>query len=214
MLIDIHTHNNKTAEGIFAIRSFSILDSDIDTSHPFSIGLHPWHYPIDKWLEKLEHQTLNPQCIMIGECGIDHLKGPNTALQTECFVQQAHLAERIGKPLVIHAVRSHSEILHLHDAIKPQQAWIMHGFRGSMPMLQQLLRRGIFISMGTIITTPNGQELLKRIPPQKLFLETDESKQTISDLYQCAASALHIPQDALAEIIQGNCEQLLGSFAN
>lgn len=196
MLIDIHTHNSKTAEGTFAIRSFSISDiqagnSPLDCLY-YSIGLHPWHTTSPNWIELLQQFAAKPNCLMIGECGIDHLKGDEIINQTAHFETHIRLSEEYRKPLIIHSVRAHSEILGLRINSRASQPWIIHGFHGSLQMADALICHGIHLSFGNHLSDLKTQEIIRHLGPNNILLETDDSPVSIADIYQQAAAILGI----------------------
>lgn len=212
-MIDFHTHNNKTAEGIFAIRSFSIAQPPTPIpTQPFSIGLHPWHTdnPPTNWIQTLCSLASAPQCLMIGECGLDKLKGADLQQQIALFRQQADLSETLGKPLVVHCVKAFNELLSIRDELHPTQPWTIHGFRGSLPLADQLIRHGFYLSIGApLLFQGKLSDTLRQLPLDRIFFETDDSSERIESLYLNAATILQIPIDKLCQQIQSNYRQLL-----
>lgn len=202
MLIDIHTHNPKTAEGILSIRSFCISSNTDTHQQPFSIGLHPWNTPQDNWIDHLKEIAAQPACIMIGECGLDKLRGDNLKLQEERFIQQIDLSEELRKPIVAHCVKAYNELIEIRIRKQPAQPWILHGFRGSPQLAQTLLSHGIIPSFGDSLHIPKQAETLKAIGLGHFFLETDESSIQISDLYTHAAEIFGISKEDLIITIE------------
>lgn len=192
-LIDIHTHapgdNNRHA----------ILDSDCyihDKS--ISLGIHPWHIT-DCWQQQIaaiEESATKENVIAIGECGLDKLKSPaNIELQKEIFRSHALLAEKAGKPLIIHCVKAYDELIAMHKDVSPLQAWIIHGFRGKPEQAVQLVRVGFYISLGEQFNPDSA----KTIPTDRLFIESDESHSSITDIYTMVAQAKGITAMELAQ---------------
>ena len=106
---------------------------------------------------------------MIGECGIDRQRGGDVEAQIELTRWHADLAERLGKPLILHIVGAWSEIIALRKRMKPVQPWIIHGFRGKEALARQLVDAGFHLSLG-----PRSPQSLKDIIPQERTLyETD-----------------------------------------
>lgn len=209
MLIDIHTHQSETAEDTLSIRSFCISNPTLDTSIPYSIGLHPYNEPPAGWLDKMQQHLQHPQCLMLGECGIDHLHGANTAIQVERLRHQVHLSEAYNKPIIIHSVRAHSEILSLHKQMHPSQRWIIHGFRGSLQQAFQYKRHGIILSFGSaILIDPRQIQILNALSPGDYLLETDDTNISISLIYESAARALRISPNQLESQILYTTQQL------
>ena len=202
MLINIHSHTSETAEGILAIRSFCITQGPIATSGTVSIGLHPWSSPTPLWYESLLQAASQPQCLMIGECGLDKCHGAPMPIQIERFRLQIMASEQLGKPLIIHAVHTLNEIIQLKKEFRPAQPWILHGFSGSPQMARQLLQHDIIPSFGAVILHQSkAQESLLAVGPGRFFLETDESPITIATIYQTAARILHTDPAAIESSI-------------
>ena len=58
----------------------------------FSLGVHPWNSHIyQRSINFLEHLNL-PNCLAIGEIGLDKLKGPDFNTQTLVFEKQIELS--------------------------------------------------------------------------------------------------------------------------
>lgn len=183
ILFDIHTHNTE------ADPEQAILDCpQYEAGRKISLGIHPWHIGSD-WENEfrlLEQTASNANVIAIGECGMDRLKSSaDTELQRELFRAHVLLAEKEQKPLIIHCVKAFDDILAIHKEIAPEQAWVIHGFRGKPQLAEQLTKAGIFLSLGEHFNA----ESARIIPADRLFIESDESKLTIGEIYRRIASA-------------------------
>ena len=88
--------------------------------------------------------------------------------------------------------------------------WVIHGFNSSVETMRQLLRYDIFISLGEILYRNENQaiEILKNIPIERLFLETDVSGRDIRDVYAKAASLMGCDLDFLCKQIFENYGRL------
>ena len=164
---DIHTHDTRAgADSIINIEP----DSPIPSGGSYSTGIHPWRAAeADRLWPLVEDAAGRPEIVAIGECGLDRLRGPGMDIQEEVFVRHARLAERTGKPLIIHCVRAWAEILRLHSRLRPAVPWIIHGFRGRPALASQLLQAGFHLSLGP----KASPELLALVPPDRLHRETD-----------------------------------------
>lgn len=181
--IDIHTHNT-VEEGRYAI-----LNSQGEVSgRTISVGIHPWDVD-GKWKERfdvIEKVARKPGTVAIGECGIDKLGSPATLeLQAEAFRAHIQLAEKLGKPLIIHCVKTYDHIMALHKELSPRQPWIIHGFRGKPQLAGQLTKAGIYLSFGEHFNA----ESAKSIPAEQLLIESDDSSTPIEDIYAAVAAA-------------------------
>lgn len=165
---DIHSHTRRGHDIITNLEE----GQDITTAPGeawYSAGIHPWDSekePDWDWLEKTVEDS---RVVAVGEAGLDRLRGADLERQIEIFRRQALLAEKVNKPLIIHCVRCWAELLKLHNDIKPESKWIIHGFRGKEALARQLINAGMDISLG--LKAP--EELTGIIPSDRLHRETD-----------------------------------------
>lgn len=207
--IDIHTHTviPKTQENRISFYNRIVGQETLDDlSHieMFSVGIHPWFIHSDKsndqLLEQLWEKAKQPEVWMIGEAGLDKLHETPLERQLYLFEQQALLAEELHKPLIIHCVKAWSELLALRKKIRPLSPWLIHGFRGKRELAKQLLKENIYLSFGEQFQSA----ALQIAWPTHFFLETDESKLDIQEIYEKAAAALSVPTEMLMEQIEQN----------
>ena len=203
---NIHTHVSVHPES--EILSFAPEELSTDNrSFYASVGIHPWTLTEEnadiQW-EALRESIKNKRIIAIGECGLDKLKGPSMELQTAVFKQEAALAESSSLPLIIHCVKAFNELIQLKKAISPRQPWIIHGFRGKLPLALDCIRHGFYLSIGSHFQ----ETTLKAIPLERLFIETDESEESIESIYQRIAEIKGISQQELLEAINKNVREV------
>ena len=168
---DVHSHSLSAATRGDTVVSIS-PGTPMEEGGVYSVGIHPWDTssPVTlTMLKNLVKAARDSRTVAVGECGIDRLRGGDTALQQQIFEFHARLAERTGKPLIIHNVRADDLIAASMRRISPSQEWIIHGFRGKPERLKALLKTGFSFSLG-----PDApEELTKLIPPERLYRETD-----------------------------------------
>ncbi|NLT02650.1 MAG: hydrolase TatD [Bacteroidales bacterium] len=208
MYIDIHTHQTSGEHGVYKVhnvmigRRESALTGMADAGvMGFSAGVHPWDAAL--WSEEMVH-TLEgwlsrPDCLMVGEIGLDKMAGPSMAIQEAAFNQQAALAAKLNKPVILHAVKAAPSILACKQRFKEVPAWILHGFRGGQQEASQWISKGFYLSFGPLFKP----EALKACAPERLFLETDE-KGDIAMHYQQAAHVLDWPVERLVQVVETN----------
>ena len=172
-----------------------------------SVGIHPWTLTKEnadiQW-NALHESIKDKRIVAIGECGLDKLKGPSMELQTAVFKQEAALAEDSSLPLIIHCVKAFNELIQLKKEISPRQSWIIHGFRGKLPLALDCIRHGFYLSIGSHFQ----ENTLKTIPLDRLFIETDESEESIGSIYQRVAETKGISQQELLEAINKNVREV------
>jgi TatD DNase family protein len=219
--IDIHTHEAKLSEGIFAVENLMAhenLKPENITSGAFTAGIHPWHLNennSERLLEYIRNITANPGLIAFGEAGFDKLRGPSIELQKSIFAEQVKIAGENQKPLVIHCVRSWDELLAAHKNLKPVTPWLVHGFRGKKELALQLIKRGMYLSFWfDFVLRPESAELLRFLPKERIFLETDGANVDIREIYRKVSADLEIPIDVLKERIRNNFSLLFNNYNN
>lgn len=221
--VNIHTHrcNCIDSKEFIEIQNIDVDNIvDVDVSHFYSIGIHPWKVGSEELrnsgieeLSDLESRCLGDLNIKaIGECGLDRACDVDFEIQKEVFITQIELSEQIAKPLIIHAVRTYPDIISIRKETKAKQTWIIHGFQGNEQSAEQLLKHGIYLSLGDVLfkNETKAKQLLQVIPTDMLFLETDVAERTIVEVYEKAASLSGIEMDKLRNDIFNNFVKIFG----
>lgn len=204
--LDIHTHHHPACPGT-AIVSCCPAQFIPQPGGRYSAGIHPWHAAEPDTAaqeEALQHLLSHPQLLAVGEAGLDKLSAAPMEVQLPLFERQARLAAEAGKPLIIHTVRATDALLRLKRQLRPQNPWIIHGFRGKASLAEEFLRHGFFLSFGERYQ----EETLRHTPADRLLLETDESVVPIQTLLQRAASLRGVTAEELQATLQENVKQL------
>ena len=178
----------------------------------YSIGIHPWYIgnDPDTALKELAASAQSSSVLAIGETGLDKISKTDLVLQEKVFRFQLQLAVRLQKPLIIHCVRAWNEITHILDQEKPAIPVIFHGFNKGITLAIQLCTKGYYLSFGKALEKDNTRQVLKNIPPHLFFLETDDDKIPIPQVYEWASNALTIDLNALDLQIQKNAAAVFG----
>jgi TatD DNase family protein len=141
-----------------------------------TVGLHP--HRAELWSEgvraRLDALLGDPASVAVGECGLDYYRErASRTAQAAAFAGQVELAERHGKPLVIHTREAADDTL----AVLRQTscAVVLHCF--SLPEhLDEAVERGWYVSFAGNVTYPSAAPLAEaaaRAPAELLLLETD-----------------------------------------
>lgn len=206
--IDIHTHQFKSGHFIQVINTFAQDLPFPDDEKLFSAGIHPWHLGLvdaDKCLHSIELAMSQKNLFAVGECGLDRTIDTDFSLQEHYFRKQVKIAEKYSKPLIIHCVRAFPELIRLKKDSKSPVPWIIHGFHGNQQSALQLVRHNFYFSAGeALLTDQLKKDILKLIPADRLFLETDDRETSISEIYLHASQILKIGTDELSEAILKN----------
>jgi len=213
--IDIHTHGSGSADGIFSVENIMAhegTDPTYISANAFTAGIHPWHLNeanMESLLEFIRKISGNPSLIAFGEAGFDKLRGPSIELQRSTFAEHVKIAGENGKPLIIHCVKAWDELLAAHKNLKPATPWLVHGFRGKRELALQLVKRGMYLSFWfDFVLRPESAELLRYLPEERIFLETDGAGVDIREIYKKVSGDLAVSVDELKSIILGNYKKL------
>lgn len=185
MLTDIHTHHFPPI-GHRAIYNIRIDESGFEFVRQenlyYSAGIHPWdtEKENENLLEKLYNTLLDKDVIAVGECGLDKYATADYKHQEQLFLHHIQLSEELFKPLIIHCVGCFNELIVLRKKLNPMQDWIVHGFRGKPQLAEQLLKAGFYLSFGEKF----NPESVKICPPERMLVETDESRMSIEEIYE------------------------------
>jgi len=214
--IDIHNHGGTSLSGRFCVDNLMAHEPAIpgdDNGMAFTYGIHPWHLEagsLDDQLEKVGIHSAHPNVIALGEAGFDKLRGPALDLQRNAFEEQVIIAGERAKPLFIHCVRSWDELLASHKRMRPSKPWLVHGFRGKKDLAIQLISKGMYISFWfDFIMRPESSDLVRNLPADRIFLETDGSGVDIRLIYEKVANDLDTATERLKEQIYSNYMKLI-----
>ena len=209
MFRDIHTHTpqNNTSEEM-SIFNLNIPDHlcccGLNLRNcSYSLGIHPWKIWPDLLSEQLrfiEENVHFDSVKAVGECGLDKLCDTPFEWQMRAFRGQIGISEKYHKPLIIHCVKATDELLALKKDLKPNQAWIIHGFRGKPEQMRQLTTHGFYLSFGIHFNA----DTLRETPPDAFFLETDEADVSIRTVYEAAADCRGLFLQNLQDRIEKN----------
>jgi TatD DNase family protein len=213
--LDIHTHHAMPAEGVFALETLmaheNLYPDDIE-GMAFTAGIHPWYLDNnnhDDLIEFIRQISSNTNLIAIGETGFDKLRGPSMELQRSTFEEQIEIAGDNRKPVIIHCVKAWDELLSSHKNLKPATTWLVHGFRGKKELASQLLSRGMFISLWFDFAMRNeSSDLLRFLPRNRIFLETDGADIDIKNIYDKVANDLGCNVNELKSVILSNFNRM------
>ncbi len=217
--IDIHNHQAPPNDLTLTVVSFSVPNPKPQTPNPIphTLGVHPWDIsPLSFDSDLLRSLAHHPDCIGIGETGLDKLRGPALNIQEAVFREHIKIAEEVDKPVIIHCVRAWDTIIGLKKELKPTVPWIIHGYRGNSSRAGQLIAAGFYLSFGAalLLDDPGLQKSWIECPADRLFLETDESGEPVSTLYEHGALLRNIPISELKTYIVSNFYRVFRFHAN
>ncbi|SMC75991.1 TatD family hydrolase [Pedobacter nyackensis] len=211
--LDIHTHQEGTDPEVRSILSLSLtgMQTALPEDRDISVGLHPWFATMDH-LEadyiRLVEAAKKTQVKLIGECGLDRLKGESLENQLIVLKKQLTLAVDIHKPVILHCVRCFDELIALKKEIKPTVPLIIHGYNKNEQLGRQLLFNGFYLSFGkAILNAESGAAILLK-EAEVFFLETDDAHCDIREIYQAAANLKKCTIEEVKALIFASWEKI------
>ena len=184
-----------------------------------AFGLHPrYAEQTSDWMSLLERYLCESPRYAIGEIGLDFRpQMPAREIQQMVFERQLFLAKELDRPVIIHAVKSHSEVISTLKRVGLSR-FVIHAFSGSENIAADYLAMGGYLSAGGLLTRtprPKALEVFRSMPRNRLLLETDAPDLPPADMDQSSPEYLPIIGQSLAldlEISLSALEQL--SYAN
>lgn len=192
-----------------------------------ALGLHPvyldQHQPDD--LDELAGLIDRANPVAVGEIGLDFfLPDLDRERQQALFAHQLDLAAAAGLPVLIHARKSHDQVL-AGLRRHPVPGGIVHAFNGSPQQAQQYLALGFKLGFGGMLTFARSSRLralATTLPLEALVLETDapdmsgaahrgerNSPAFLPEVLQALAQLRGQDADYLAEQTSHNARQVL-----
>ncbi len=180
-----------------------------------AVGIHP--ECADKlpqnYLKEIENMAMHEKAVAIGEIGLDYYwDGVPRDIQKKVFTEQLELAYKLSMPVVIHDRDAHGDTMEILRKYKPKG--IMHCFSGSVEMCREIVRLGMSISLGGVVTFKNARhsvEVAEYIPLDRLMLETDAPYLSPVPFRgkRCDSSMIMMTAERIAEIKGISVEDVL-----
>jgi TatD DNase family protein len=215
--IDIHTHTYyQDPETTLVLNVFPDDKEKFDLPAYFSVGLHPWHVKENTWekqVENVKNAALDKKVLAVGETGLDKVTGNLYDTQLIAFTAQLTIAESLKKPLIIHCVRSYSELLSFRKKSDQSIPWIFHWFNADKQIAAELIRKNCFLSFGHLLFNAQSKafNVFETIGLDHVFFETDDAGISIREVYTKAAEIRNTRlSDLKTQILDnfGHCFQL------
>ena len=140
-----------------------------------AVGIHPGNIDSGTTTEQIAALATHKKCVAIGEIGLDYYwVSDNKAQQIEIFEKQIELAKKLDLPIIVHDRDAHGDTLEILKKHKPKG--VVHCYSGSVEMAEEIIKLGIYIGVGGVITFKNAKKLpdvVRIIPDELLLVETD-----------------------------------------
>ena len=206
--VDAHTHRRSSNDAVTSLVNIRITNATevFETDGICTVGLHPWDVT-EEWrdaIDIVEDLSSEELVLGIGECGLDRASNAPWIHQIDTFEYVADLVERVSKPLVIHCVKAHDELLRVHKFIDPIQPWVLHGFVKGADLARQCLDAGMILSFGGAVLKESASlvEAVRLCPSDRFLLETDTDGVAIEEIYAAVATMRGVPLEDLCATLQ------------
>ena len=130
---------------------------------------------------------LDKKCSAIGECGLNYNRSRFSDKETQMkhFPLHFGLAEKFKLPMYLHSVNSEGDFTRMVKENRHRFSdGVVHSFIGNEEELNAIIDMGLYISInGCSLRTPEQLEIIKKIPIDRIMLETDSPFCEIRNLY-------------------------------
>ncbi len=109
---------------------------------------------------------------------------------------QLALAKSLNLPVILHAVKAHSELIALLKMFKLARGGVIHGFYGSLEVAQEYVKLGYKLGIGGLILNKDAKKLktcVTNISLNSLIIETDSPAMSPKDLAETRNTPLILP---------------------
>lgn len=147
------------------------------------VGIHPLdaNEYSEENLNIIREISKNKKVVAIGEIGLDnhYEDSPSKEVQEETFLAQLKLGVELDLPIVIHTREADQKTFDILKSFKNENenlSCLLHCYSGSVELMLEYIKLGFYISLGGVTTFKNSKtpkEIAKRIPLDRLLLETD-----------------------------------------
>ncbi len=188
-----------------------------------AVGYHPWSITPEAMEENLvfiaEHL---PDCVALGEVGLDYQAKVKKKVQQEVFAALLDLAARKEKPVIIHTRFSQQRAHRMVKEAGIARA-VFHWYSGPLEVLEDILADGYLISATPALAySPPHQAAIQAAPLAQILMETDapvvyqDKVSEPADLLVTARELSRVKEIALSQVIDtttANARRFFGLFS-
>lgn len=205
--INLHTHQFSNLSDVIEV--VNQYPWEFDALIPkYSIGIHPWYLDENRLaadLKSISEKLKLPECLALGECGLDKRIEISMELQTSVFKLQLQLVQQTEKPIILHCVAAYDEVIAVKKELDIKNPMIIHGFSKNEQVANSLLKNGFYLSFGKyLLRNPDLEKVFKFAPENKILLETDTIEESIYEVYEKAAFIRGISVEKMKAIVFQN----------
>ena len=198
------------------------------------VGVHPWETGEqgtgnrEQELGELRRRLQLDSRLGVGEIGLDRLKERTISNRMrETFESQLQIAAAFHRPVVLHGAKCWGQVVStirrlfpVPCSLFPVPSFLFHGFSRSDGLIPDIVALGGYISVGPAVLNDhavNYRELVKKLPADRLLLETDRTVENAADCPSVATVAAEVAKLRGVSVIElermtdENAEDFLGS---
>ena len=193
-MTDVHCH---VTGGDPRVREF-LIGRDFFGHHPWE-ALSSVTSPVSGLVSSLSCVLAANPAAGVGEIGLDRLKTKATTPEMrELFEAQLAVAAEFGRPVVLHGAKCWGEVVRACGPVADRiPAFLFHGFSRSDGLLPDIVSLNGFVSVGPAVLNDhavNYRALVKKIPAERLLLETDRTEEGAATCPSVAAVAAKVAE--------------------
>ena len=183
-----------------------------------AVGIHPGSIDSGTTVEQIAALATHKKCVAIGEIGLDYYwVDDNKQSQIEIFEKQIEIAKKLDLPIIVHDRDAHGDTLEILKKHKPKG--VVHCYSGSMEMAEEIIKLGMYIGVGGVITFNNAKKLpdVVRIVPDELLVVETDCPYLAPVPYRgrlCHSGMIKYTAEKIAEIRGTTVEEILKLTAN
>jgi TatD DNase family protein len=202
----------------------------------YAAGIHPHWIEQQQWFQKNAQGLLDEptqakiialigdenvqaqkngssHCVAIGECGLDKRIATPLTLQQQLLEIHIEIANQLQRPLIIHCVHAHNELIAQLRKHKNNCGGVIHAFTGSYETACQYIEMGFYLGVGGAITYERAHKTrtaVAKAPLEFILLETDAPDMPLQGKQGQRNSPENIPLIAqvLAELRSVSCDEI------
>lgn len=184
-LIVVQEAKREKVEGILSIcnnlRDFFQVYENLKTAgHVYhAVGVSPSEVtnPGRDWRDRIEEGAKLDRVVAIGETGLDYYrKFGDKDSQIELFIAQLEIADRLGKPVVIHNRDAGGDVLEILRQKIPRRGAVLHCYSEDWTYAEQALELDLYISFAGNVTYRNARNLhetARNMPIERMLIESE-----------------------------------------
>ena len=214
-MTDAHCH---VTGGDFGVREF-LIGRDFVGVHPWdaeNLGVEDLRRKTEDLMSCLASSVSSPSPtpIGIGEIGLDRLRSRDISPRMrEVFEAQLKLALELRRPVVLHGAKCWGQVVETIKNVEcrienegefrhssfdiHRSSFLFHGFSRSDGLIPDIVALNGYISVGPAVLNDhavNYRELVKKIPLDRLLVETDRTPENAATCPSVAAVAAKVAE--------------------